>query len=369
MEREWNIGIVGFGERGSHFADVYSKIPGVRVVGVADPVPRLREQAFALYGCELFEDVEDMVGFANGPIDILIVATHVPYHFDHVMTGLARRCQVVCEKPMACTLAECDEMIRFANEQWLTLAVHHQSIFSRATTEVKRRIADREIGDLVRMAAYGKGRVACSDLMEIAGHLTHWMRHVSGGEVTEVFGDVTLKGRPVTLEDVVRIKDIYPEGRDSGWGAGDRMFGYYKFSNGVRTELHLDQVSGAPSTFGEQRVFGYYVDVFGTRGRLRCYLPRVLYSNASPLDDRAYNPTEWVEVDASYREDREPVLSRLLAQDFLAAIEENRKPLVSGEDGRMAMGMTLGIYHSHFAGRPLPIPDRGHPFGPAFDNR
>ena len=88
------------------------------------------------------------------------------------------------------------------------------------------------------------------------------------------------------------------------------------------------------------------------------------------MDDRAYGrPTDWEEVNPAFREDREHVLSRILAEDFLRAIEEKRKPVASAEDGRMAIEMTLaGIYASHFAGRPLPIPlqDRGDPFGPFY---
>ncbi|MEK9195448.1 MAG: hypothetical protein AAB975_03665, partial [Patescibacteria group bacterium] len=220
------------------------------------------------------------------------------------------------------------------------------------------------IGELYAIKAYGKGRIACSDLMEIAGHLLHLMWCFVGSPVIEVFGDVTYKGKSVTIDDAVRVQDLYSEGRDSGLGAGDRMFSYYKFSSGVRGELHLAHMQDAPSTFGENRNFGYFLELCGTAGRMQLYLPRVLFFNSSPYDDLAKGATPWVEVDPSLREEKDPILIGRANRQFLSAIKENKNPVVSGSMGRLVMEMTLGVYASHLAGRPLPFPlvDRRHPF-------
>jgi len=97
---------------------------------------------------------------------------------------------------------------------------------------------------------------------------------------------------------------------------------------------------------------------------MQFYLPRVLFFNSSPYDDLAKNATPWIEIDPSLREEKDPVLIRRFNEQFLAAIKENRDPVVSGHMGRTVMEMTLGVYASHFAGRPsrLPLLDRRHPF-------
>lgn len=194
--------------------------------------------------------------------------------------------------------------------------------------------------------------------------MLHLMWYFAGGEVTEVFGDIAYQGRPVTIDDVTRVQDLYPEGRDSGWGAGDRMFGYYKFSSGVRGKLHLGLVQGMPSTFGENRNFGYFLELCGTAGRMQLYLPRALFFNSSPYDDLAKNATPWIEIDPGLREEKDPVLMRRFNEQFLTAIKEDKDPVVSGHMGRTVMEMTLGVYASHFAGQPsrLPLLDRRHPF-------
>ena len=358
------VGIIGYGVMGKMHAEVWSGIPQAELVAIADPVKE-RQQEAAIYDpdhCEIFDYYRAMIDRKN--LDVVVVATHAPHHHLQTMSALYNGCHVICEKPMALTLQECDQMINCASVCRRELAINHQSIFSRAVTVADQKIAAGDMGELYAINAYGKGRIACSDLMEIAGHLLHVMRHFAKSEPTEVFGDVTMNGRLVTREDAVRVQDLYPEGRDSGMGAGDRIHGYYKFASGIRGELHLAQLNDAPSTFGESRNFGYYVELMGTAGRMQFYLPRVLFFNASPLDDLAKSATPWVEVDPSLREEKDPVLIRRLNLDLLQAIQEDRSPIISGEVGRTVMEMTLGVYASHLAGRPLALPLalRRHPF-------
>ncbi len=361
-----NVGIIGYGMMGKHHASVWSLIPNVRITAVAELVPERRDKAahtYNLSSSEKYSHGVQMLNYARD-LDVVIIASQAPEHHQKTLIAVERGCHVVCEKPMALTLEQCDEMVGVAEKKDVVLAIHHQSIFSRAFAEAKRQIISHEIGELQLLKAYGKGRIACSDLMEIAGHLVHGMRHLAGSEVTELYGDVTVQGRSIGKSDRTYIKTLYPEGRDSGYGAGDRILGFYKFANGMRAELQLTTLEGSPATFNEQRNFGYYIDVFGSKKRLQIYLPKTLLVNASPLDDHAKNGTPWEESYPEFSEDKDLVLTRHFAEDVIKAIREKRDPIVSGKDGRMAMEMTLGLYASHFAGRPLSVPllDRAHPF-------
>ncbi len=359
------VGIVGYGRMGKHHAEVFSGIKGAGISAVADPADNLREQARETYRCAVFDHIHGMLTQRERP-DIVVIATHSPLHHEQTLEALSVGCHVICEKPMADSLQECDDMVNLAAARGLKLAVHHQSVFSRAFAHARQMIVSGEIGELCLLRAYGKGRVACSDVKEIGGHLVHGMRYLSGGEVTEVYGDVTCEGRSATNEDARRVQELYPEGRDSGIGAGDRMFGYYKFTNGVRAELQLALLDEAPATYNESRVFGYYIDVFGTKERLQLYLPHTLFRNRSPYDDWARGATRWEEVNPDFRNDRDPLLTRLFIEDFIEAIQKDRDPRVSGREGRIAMEMTLGITRSHLMGVPLAIPlaDRRHPLAP-----
>ena len=56
-------------------------------------------------------------------------------------------------------------------------------------------------------------------------------------------------------------------------------------------------------------------------------------------------------------------LQRRLLRDFLAAIDEGRDPGSSGRDGVAALELSMAVWESHRAGRPvaLPLPERAHP--------
>ena len=43
-------------------------------------------------------------------------------------------------------------------------------------------------------------------------------------------------------------------------------------------------------------------------------------------------------------------------QDFIDAIEENREPVVNGEEGRKALEIIIGIYTSSKEGKPVELP-------------
>lgn len=360
------VGIIGYGAMGKMWAGVLSGMPEVTLAAIAEPNKQQQLKASAAYGCKTFDKAAAM--FIDSGLDVAIVATHAPLHYLYVLMAFGQGCHVICEKPMACSPEECDTLVAAAKSSKRLLTINHQSIFSRAVTVAEEKIAAGDIGKLYAIKAYGKGRIASSDLMEIAGHLLHLMRYFAKGDATEVFGDVTFNGRPVTLQDAVQIKTVYAAGRDSGIGAGNRKFGYYKFPGGVRGELHLDELEGAPNTFDEKlfesRNYGYYLELLGTKGRMQLYFPRVLFFNASPLDDWSKKATPWVEVDPSLREEKDPVLMRRLADQFLAAIKTGEDPVVSGEIGRMVMDMSFGVDAAHLAGHPLSLPlvDRKHPF-------
>lgn len=350
---QMRVGIDGFGVMGLHHAVAISETYGMKVVAIADPDAHARSKAQS-FGCQTYVTTEAML--AHAALDMMVVATHAPLHHAHTLAALAHGCHVVCEKPMACTLAECDEMIAAADAAGIKLAIHHQSVLSLAAQNMLQMILGGYIGNVYLIRCVGKGRRADSDLMEIAGHLLHMARYLLHENPIEVYGDIWENGRPVTYDDVAEIQSRYPQGRKSGIGAGTDMMGWYKCASGARIQLLLNKIADSPATFGEERTMGYYVEALGTRGRLELYLPRVLLHNASALDDLSKNATPYVDVDPEFSNDRDPILTKLFYLDLLHAITLGRKPCVDGIDGRDVMETCFGLVNAHFAGRPIPLP-------------
>lgn len=75
--------------------------------------------------------------FADKPIDLAIIAAPHRFHADLTTTCLEQGIPVLCEKPMARTKAECDRMIKAADEAGSLLAVGHFRRFFPSTKLVK----------------------------------------------------------------------------------------------------------------------------------------------------------------------------------------------------------------------------------------
>lgn len=346
--RAWRVGIVGYGEMGRLHARTWNGIPGAKIIAIADQIATRREAAAVQYGCHAFETIEEMLHHAPD-LDIVVVATQAPLHCLHTLLAIQKQHHVICEKPMALSLRDCDTMVDAAKSAGVALAVHHQHIFSKAVEHADELIAQGAIGRLYGIYATGKGRLACYDLMEIGVHSLHLMHYFAGGELDAIEGEVLEMGKRVrvTEYDIRDIKSLYPEGRDSGKGAGDYIYGRYHFTSGVRGVLELATVELPEHT---SRYMSFTLR--GTKGQLRINFPSrsALFYNREALD--SMEGGGWGEFDPGRTRDHDSSYAysmQQFARDFIESIVARIAPKVSGEEGRAAIEMSYGIYAAHFS--------------------
>jgi len=127
-------GICGFGALGHIHADSLCRSEGVDVTAVCD----INQTQFSVKAVTLNIDYPaDMFGIDSAHIyndyremlckeklDLLVVALPTDLHADAVIQGLDAGCHVLCEKPMALTVEDCDRMIatRDINNRELMIA-------------------------------------------------------------------------------------------------------------------------------------------------------------------------------------------------------------------------------------------------------
>ena len=108
------VAIVGCGKLGSAHAASFSKVPGIRLVAVCDPVEeaavRLRDAAAP--DARTATDPADVL--ADDAIDAVWVTTPNDSHRDLALQAIAAGKHVLLEKPMARTIAECEEIVTAA---------------------------------------------------------------------------------------------------------------------------------------------------------------------------------------------------------------------------------------------------------------
>jgi predicted dehydrogenase len=142
-------GLLGLGRMGLRHLEVLRSLK-LDVVGASDLQEVARTKAAADYGVPasaLFTDAREMIEKLKP--ELLVVATTAPSHADFVCLGAQNGAKaILCEKPMAVSLAECDRMIEDCAKSGTRLAVNHQMRFMEQYTKAKEIVEDASFGGL-----------------------------------------------------------------------------------------------------------------------------------------------------------------------------------------------------------------------------
>jgi phthalate 4,5-cis-dihydrodiol dehydrogenase len=120
--------------------------PHVEVTAAADPRREPRDHFLNEVGGQTFVGVEEMAGSPN--VDAVYVATPHQLHVGNVVAAARAGKHVICEKPLALTLAECDTIIDAVDRAGVQLVVGHTHSHDPAIRLMRRLIADGEYGRL-----------------------------------------------------------------------------------------------------------------------------------------------------------------------------------------------------------------------------
>jgi predicted dehydrogenase len=123
-------GVVGIGAFGRHHTAKYARLPGVELVGVADPSFEARHAVTAAHAIPALADWRDLLG----KVDLVSVCSPARTHAQIVRAFLEAGAHVLVEKPIATDLDEADELIALADATGRVLTVGHQERFVFART-------------------------------------------------------------------------------------------------------------------------------------------------------------------------------------------------------------------------------------------
>ncbi len=141
------VGIIGLGYWGPNYARVLHELGGSTLAWACDARPEALELVQARYpGVKRTTSVDDVL--ADPEVDAVIVATPTSTHAELSTAALEAGKHVLCEKPLAFNVAECDRVIEAAETAGRVLMVGHTFIFNPAVRQMKALIADGVVGDI-----------------------------------------------------------------------------------------------------------------------------------------------------------------------------------------------------------------------------
>lgn len=142
------VAVIGYGGQGAWHCTQILKSDVVQLAGIYD-IKENRREAAAAAGIKVYESNEAI--FADDTLDIIVVATPNDVHEALVVNGLLSGKNVICEKPVALSVAEFDRMVAAAEKSGKRLSVHQNRRWDVDFLGVKSVIASKEIGEVIRI--------------------------------------------------------------------------------------------------------------------------------------------------------------------------------------------------------------------------
>jgi predicted dehydrogenase len=141
--------IIGLGRMGLRHLQIIADA-GHEIVGIADPSIDALDQAQARFGCSpgvRFESADAMLDRVGA--ECVVIATTAPAHCALTVKAAERGARyILCEKPMAVSLRQCDEMLEACARSGTKLAINHQMRFMEQYTRPKEIVRSAAFGDL-----------------------------------------------------------------------------------------------------------------------------------------------------------------------------------------------------------------------------
>lgn len=192
------VGLAGLGAVSGQVLRAFADSPGVVLAAAADLRPEARAEFTRRYDRPAFESIEALC--RSPAIDAVWIATPNDLHAAHSIVAAGHGKHVLCEKPIAITLEECDRMIAAAERAGVQLLAAHSKIFDTPIQAMRRSIVAGRLGEVVQINSLmfndwlQRPRVPAEVdtsrgggvVFRQAPHLIDILRYLGGGMVTSV---------------------------------------------------------------------------------------------------------------------------------------------------------------------------------------
>lgn len=326
------VGVIGTGGMGGrHARNLAHKTPNAQVVAVMDvDAPRAEEIAADCGGAKVYAGVDLIV--ADPDVQALVIASPDPFHAEALMACLNAGKPVLCEKPLAVTIAEAKEILATevaGGRRLVQLGFMRE--YDAAHQALKALIDSGELGlpILFRGVHVGERWIEPRTIEDViinsVVHDIHSARWLLKQEVAQVYTQWVrdVADRPETC----------------------RLFmGQMAFKDGALGVIEMNTATG----------YGYQVDVeiTGVAGSARTSPASAPVVKQSRKRFQAIDPDWLVRFDEAYKRE---------VQDWVQSLVEGQPTGPTVWDGYVAMVVADAFVQSAKTGQPQAVPDLEEP--------
>jgi len=184
-ERPLRVGVVGVGVMGSNHARVFAGLPGVELVGVADPDSKQAEFVARTLSCIAVSDVSELL---DRDLDAVTIAAPTHLHREIALACIARGVHVMVEKPIASSVEEGRDILNAARRAGLILMVGHVERFNPAVEAIKDAIRGEDILSIAitRVGPFPPRMSNVGVVIDLAVHDIDLIRWFTESDIVEV---------------------------------------------------------------------------------------------------------------------------------------------------------------------------------------
>ncbi len=349
----YTIALIGCGRISSkHIAAMVKNQDTLRLVACCDVIEQKATTKIKEYAAKvpsanikMFTDYRMLLDEMQP--DICIIATESGLHKSITIDCLKAGAHVLCEKPMALSTEDADEMIKTAKDSNKQLGVCFQNRFNAPIVKMRQALVEGRFGRLLHGAIQirwnrgdsyykeapwrGTWEMDGGTLMNQCSHgidLLQWMM----GNAKRVHAVTRRFSRPIEAED---------------FGAA-----IIEFDNGS-----VGIIEGSACVY--PRNLEEKLSLFGEKGTAVIggvavnKIETWRFSDSDTFGDTEdiMTATNGKDPDSVYGDGHTPLYA-----DFVNAIKTNKNPLIDGMEGKKAVEIILAIYKSQKTGQPVDLP-------------
>jgi UDP-N-acetylglucosamine 3-dehydrogenase len=179
------VGVIGVGVMGSNHARVFADMPGVKLVGLADPDAKQRDFVAKALGCAGYDSVD---GLLDAGVDAVTIAAPTHLHHDMALACVARGVHALVEKPIASSVEEGRRILAAARRAGVTLMVGHVERFNPAVEAIKNAIRGEDILSIAitRVGPFPPRMSNVGVVIDLAVHDIDLIRWFTDSDIIEV---------------------------------------------------------------------------------------------------------------------------------------------------------------------------------------
>ena len=187
-----NVAVIGCGAMGKNHVRVYSEIPNVKLLAVADPDKKSIDLMAKKFNINKYLDYKDMI--KSEKIDLVSIVAPTIFHKEIALYCMEKKIHVLLEKPITAEVQSGLDVIASAKKNNVKLMIGHIERFNPAIIELKKRLDKKELGkvfkiDVNRIGPFPARIRDVGVVIDLAVHDIDIMRFLLNSEVKRLFAE------------------------------------------------------------------------------------------------------------------------------------------------------------------------------------